>query len=173
MNRDTAARKILILDLMDAFLASPTDGQITAYIKATAAFDTEALARAVARFREGTVPWFDESRYGPPKPPDFAREVALHHRVIHRGETNVIALAKPEHGHISVDHGFGRISLVGLTRAEVETVDEWKGRTPDGRNMAGMSIEAIKEAINQPVLALDKPRSMKAKIASLGVAVEP
>lgn len=160
---DSAVRELLILDLMDAFRASLTDGQLKAYLKAVRGLDTEAVAAAVDRFTRGEVPWFAEKF--PPTAPDFAREVGLHHRIRHRGESNLLTM-RPEHGHISVNHGSGSINLVGLTRAEVEKVDEWKGRTPDGRNMAGMTIEQIKDAIAQPTLPMSAPRAKLQRMGS-------
>lgn len=140
---------------MDAFRVSPTESQVAVYLKAVAEFDMEAVRAGVDRFIKDEVPWFDRSRA--PYAPELVREVSLHHRNLHRGENNVLVM-RPEHGHIDVDYGYGSITLVGLTRAEVEKVDEWNGRTPDGRNLAGMTIEQIREALTQPALPMPTPK---------------
>lgn len=144
------------MDLTDAFRASLTSGQLNAYLSAVKDFDTAALAAAVARFRKGDVPWFT-STY-PPVAPEFAREVALHHRNLHR-EDNILALKAPEHGMIDADYGSGKVRLADLTWAEVQIVEKHNGKTPEGRDLAGLTTEEIREALTQPMLPMSAPRA--------------
>lgn len=135
-------------------------GSIDAYMRATADCSVAAVKRAVDRFLRGEVPDFPKGKI--PTAPEFAEQARLFRTVeAIENRDNVIALPKVEHGMIDADYGSGRVRLAELTWAEVQIVEKQKGRTADGRSMAGMTAEQIREAINQPKLPMPTPRLQK------------
>lgn len=160
---ETAAMETLIFDLMDAYRASLTEGQLAAYIKAVAGFDVTSLAAGVARFSNGTVPWYTTD-HRPPTAPELAREVELHYRKpVENARINIVAFplgANPPEGYITyggkVNFGAGNIDLSQLNESERDYVMSHNGRTEDGRSMAGMPVEDLREAIAQPALPIGR-----------------
>jgi hypothetical protein len=132
---ETNTKKILILDMLEAFPASPvTDSTLGLYASKVEGCSVEAVGRAANEYGNGRVP--DQSNRWAPSPLEFANRARLIDDgltfLAARGEGHGklvsyrIGEAPPEGmvplGPTRVDFGSRAINLEGMSHAEKEEV---------------------------------------------------
>lgn len=144
------AKEAKILDMFDGYpSASPSRENVQAYLASVASLSLEAVTRSVQQFRDGKVE--RENRAFAPSADEFSHNAREWQRAI----DTLAGSNDPEmhNGLIECDWGHGRVDLRGLTNAEQDQIIAAKGRAPDGRSLAYMPLEEIKEALVQRDLA--------------------
>lgn len=140
------AKEALILRLFRSYPGADkaiSRATVDAYLHAVADISSGVLAQTVSAFTSGLI----EGRNS-----DFvpsAESLAKHARL------RMPSAAEPTlyNGLTSMDWGGGSVDLRGLTTAEQDIVIAAKGITADGRNMALMSLDEIKQEVTQGQIA--------------------
>lgn len=144
MVKDKTAREAVILGLFDGFPSSQTnitEGNLGAYVEATASVSLEALQRSMQQFVSGKV---ERNNAFVPSAPEFAENARAWEGALAKRASQSVELHT---GLLNMDWGRGSIDMRGLTEAEQDAVIATKGVTADGRSMSGLPIEAIREAL--------------------------
>jgi hypothetical protein len=144
------AKEALVLDLFDSWpTASPSAENVRAYVQAVDAFSLEAVRRSVGQFQRGLV---ERNNAFVPAAPELAENCRQWEGAL---RTRADSLAGPvlHNGLLEVDYGAGKINLRGLTNAEQDLIMSLGGKAPDGRSMAGLSLDQIRQALTQGDLA--------------------
>jgi len=110
--------------------------------------DPDAVVTVLKAVIKGTHP--DFNRVWRPTPAELAEWARIEALDAKRRNTPLYS------GILEADFGHGRIDMRGLTVEEQDLVLRHKGMTPDGHNLAMLSLEAKKRALagEKPVLTV-------------------
>lgn len=120
-----------------------TSATVDAFCSAVDDMPFEAIKRSVEQFGSGRV---ERNNSFPPAAAEFASNAREWQQAIDKRAD----LAGPElySGLISMDFGGGKIDMRGLTISEQDRIIANKGRAPDGKPLAYLSLEQIKDALS-------------------------
>lgn len=144
------AKEALILRLFRSYpgaASSVSRGTVDAYLRAVDGFSLESVSASVEQFTSGKVERHNRSFV--PSADELAENVGRWHFAF------VARDAKPAPMHtglVSCDWGNGSVNMRGLTEAEQDLIMKNKGYSPDGKSLAFLGAEQIREILSSPAL---------------------
>lgn len=165
MSMESDAKEAAILSLLSGFPSyRATDTFIEEALASVEAFSVEAVVRACRRYAHGEVP--EHNNAFPPSVPQLVVQVRLFEGVLAYSKRQ--EAPRLHSGILEVDCGHGKIDMRGLTVDEQDQVLRLGGKSPDGRNLAGMSVQAIVEALRaEPVGEIEAPKTVIPRLKTM------
>ena len=176
---EALAKERLILKLFKLYryLDGKADRALTEqYLEPVHQFSLDAVKFAYERYRDGQVD--EDSKTWLTSVPNWIGQVRFCQRITaprstgprlvapegykltHDGRHLIVPAGKPVpegwRAYVegsAINYGHGLIQLGGLTHEEGRIIDQWKGITPDGKNMAHMQKDELRAAIKQEAIA--------------------
>lgn len=136
------AKRIKILDLLDGYsslIGKDLSGLTNALCAVANKYPLDVVVEAAQRLSL-------TCQY-PPTPKDVSDACELFQGILH---PKVVQL---HNGLIDMDFGHGRIDMRGLSTAEQDQIIKLGGRTPDGRNIALLSLEEKRASLQAEIKA--------------------
>lgn len=150
MSMESDAKEAAILRMLEIYPQyRATDEFIDALVAIADGHSLQAVRLACDRFRTGQVPGHNNAYVL--NGAQFAEQCALFDRAYSDVKVKLF------NGLLESDWGHGRVDLRGLTAKQQDRIIDWHDITPDGRNMALMTLEEKVEAVEAP--QLEGPKS--------------
>jgi hypothetical protein len=157
MDREAEAKEAAILGLLAGYPSfKATDEFINALLAAVEPYSATAVADACKRFADDGVPDHDKRFV------INAAELAGQARLFD-GIYNTVRVPLYS-GILEMDFGHGRVDMRGLTVDEQDEIMRRHGIAADGRNMALLSLDEKREALQQKAVESRKVAGVPLKL---------